>query len=189
MNPNPALPSLIFSTTTSPSSPPFDAIKAAGASSADARMSKPSFASPFAFLRGFYKELKTGKKAVSTIAGIINASKIEQRIIGFPAIRGSDNLEKDINRWSNKDNWMLQKEYCCGGYAKINNTLIDFINNFNRVQNIPLDVLYTGKMMMGILDLLDRDYFPEGSSVLAIHSGGLQGNKGMSLRFGITLPI
>jgi 1-aminocyclopropane-1-carboxylate deaminase len=51
-----------------------------------------------------------------------------------------------------------------------------------------LDAVYTGKMMMGILDLVAKDYFPKGSSILAIHTGGLQGNKGMSERLGLKLP-
>jgi 1-aminocyclopropane-1-carboxylate deaminase len=52
-----------------------------------------------------------------------------------------------------------------------------------------LDAVYTGKMMLGILDLITKDYFPKGSSILAIHTGGLQGNKGMSKRLGVILPI
>ena len=44
------------------------------------------------------------------------------------------------------------------------------------------------KMMLGIMDLIKQDYFPKGSSILAIHTGGLQGNKGMSERLGVKLP-
>ena len=42
--------------------------------------------------------------------------------------------------------------------------------------------------MFGILELIAKDYFPKGSSILAIHTGGLQGNKGMNQRFGFNLP-
>ena len=61
----------------------------------------------------------------------------------------------------------------------------DFIDQFNTLYNIPLDAIYTGKMMLGIIDLVDKDYFPKGSSILAIHTGGLQGNRGINERFGI----
>ena len=44
-------------------------------------------------------------------------------------------------------------------------------------------------MMLGILDLVAKDHFPKGSSVLAIHTGGIQGNKGMNNRFGLHLPV
>ncbi|MBC8266434.1 MAG: 1-aminocyclopropane-1-carboxylate deaminase/D-cysteine desulfhydrase [Flavobacteriales bacterium] len=123
-----------------------------------------------------------------TISGIINASNPKQTVIGFPAIKGFDLLQKDIENWTVNKNWKLVNNYVCGGYAKIDKELIQFINSFNATQNIPLDVVYTGKMMLGILDLIGKDYFPKGSSILAIHTGGLQGNKGMSERLGVSLP-
>ena len=122
-----------------------------------------------------------------TIAGIINASDNKQKIIGFPAIKGFDTLQKDIESWTNKQNWKLINDYC-GGYAKVNEELVAFIHQFNLAHNIPLDTVYTGKMMMGIFDLIGQDYFVKGSSILAIHTGGLQGNKGMNERFGLNLP-
>ena len=88
---------------------------------------------------------------------------------------------------TNKEDWKLVNDYVCGGYAKVNEELIDFISEFYKTQNIPLDAVYTGKMIMGILDLVKQDYFPKGSSIMAIHSGGLQGNKGMNERLGIKL--
>lgn len=124
-----------------------------------------------------------------TIAGIINTSTDKQTVIGFPAIKGFYELKKDIESWTKKKNWKLVNNYFCGGYAKVNKELIDFINSFYKEQQIPLDAVYTGKMMLGILDLITKDYFPKGSSILAIHTGGLQGNKGMSKRLGVILPI
>jgi len=123
-----------------------------------------------------------------TIAGIINASNNKQKVIGFPAIKGFDLMEEDIKNWTNKQNYKFIKNYNCGGYAKVNEKLVEFINQFSEVHNIPLDAIYTGKMMLGIMDLIKGDYFPKGSSILAIHTGGLQGNKGMSERLGIKLP-
>ena len=123
-----------------------------------------------------------------TIAGIIKASNDKQTVIGFPAIRGFEQLEKDIKSWTNKSNYNFINTYFGNGYAKVSEELVQFINEFNTAYDIPLDAIYTGKMMMGILDLLAKDYFPKGSSILAIHTGGLQGNKGMSERLGIKLP-
>jgi len=123
-----------------------------------------------------------------TIAGIINSTNSKQTVIGLPAIKGFDLLQKDIESWTNKQNWKLINDYVCGGYAKVNEELVQFINEFYSTQNIPLDAVYTGKMMMGILDLVAKDYFPKGSTILAIHTGGLQGNKGMSERLMIKLP-
>ena len=123
-----------------------------------------------------------------TIAGIINASNHKQKVIGFPAIKGSDHLLKDVTYWVNNKYFKFINSYYYGGYAKISKKLIHFINEFYKTQDIPLDAVYTGKMMMGILDLVAKDYFPKGSSILAIHTGGLQGNKGMYERLGVKLP-
>ena len=109
-------------------------------------------------------------------------------MIGFPAIKGFSSLQENIERWTKHGGCKLLNDYSYGGYAKVNRSLIDFVNDFYLTQNIPLDIIYTGKMMMGILDLIDKDYFEEGSTILAIHTGGLQGNIGMSERLGITLP-
>jgi len=122
-----------------------------------------------------------------TIAGIINTSNNKQKVIGFPAVKGFDILEKDIKNWTNKQNYKFINNYVCGGYGKSNEELVKFINQFYLMQNIPLDAIYTGKMMLGIMDLIKQDYFPKGSTILAIHTGGLQGNKGMNERLGIKL--
>ena len=124
-----------------------------------------------------------------TIAGIIKASNYKQTVIGFPAIKGFVQLEKDIDNWTKANNYKFINDYVGNGYAKINSELVNFINEFNTSHNIPLDAIYTGKMMLGILDLVDKDYFPKGSSILCIHTGGLQGNKGLSERLGIKLPL
>ena len=123
-----------------------------------------------------------------TISGIINSSSDNQKVLGFPAIKGSENLEKDITMWTTKQNWKLISDYHFGGYSKISEELIQFIMDFYQKHDIPLDAIYTGKMMFGILDLIDKDYFPRGSSILTIHTGGLQGNKGMNKRFHLNLP-
>lgn len=124
-----------------------------------------------------------------TITGVINTSNNKQKVVGFPAIKGLDALEKDIRTRCNKNNYKFISDYNCGGYAKVNKELIRFINQFNVLHKIPFDAIYTGKMMLGIIDLVEKDYFPKGSSILAIHTGGLQGNRGINERLGISLPI
>ena len=123
-----------------------------------------------------------------TIKGIIQASTIKQQIIGFLAIKYYDQINSSINRCVEKQNWSLLNNYLFGGYARYNQDLINFIINFNKRNHIPLDAIYTGKMMFGIFDLIAKDYFPIGSKILAIHTGGLQGNKGMNERFDLSLP-
>jgi 1-aminocyclopropane-1-carboxylate deaminase len=116
-----------------------------------------------------------------TISGLINASSKHQKIIGFPALSGGF-LKNDIRNFVSKENWELIEAYTFGGYAKTSNELIAFINSFYYDTKIPLDPVYTGKMMFGINDLIKKNYFPKGSKILAIHTGGLQGVKGMNVK-------
>ena len=124
-----------------------------------------------------------------TIAGISNSIHKNQNVIGFPAIKGSDLLRRDIGKWAHRKNWDIITNYNCGGYAKLSNKLVKLINDCHKTLNIPLDGIYTGKMMLGVIDLIKNDYFPKGSSILLIHTGGIQGNIGLNKRFGLKLPI
>lgn len=114
-----------------------------------------------------------------TIAGIINASNGTQRVIGFPALKG-DFLQEDICRFANKKNWILQNKYHFGGYGKVSPELIQFINDFKKQTDIPLDPIYTGKMIYGIIEMIKEGYFDRETKILAIHTGGLQGIAGMN---------
>ncbi len=114
-----------------------------------------------------------------TIAGIINSSSSHQEIIGFSALKGGF-LSDEIRTMTTGDNWKLKTNYHFGGYAKVSETLVDFINNFKTETRIPLDPIYTGKMLFGLLDMIKNDNFAPGTRILAIHTGGLQGIAGMN---------
>jgi len=115
-----------------------------------------------------------------TISGIINSTKKAQKVIGFPALKG-DFLQHEIKKYViRSDNWSLNIDYHFGGYAKISEELVRFINKFKEETGIPLDPVYTGKMMFGIIDLMKKDFFEKGTKILAIHTGGLQGIDGMN---------
>jgi 1-aminocyclopropane-1-carboxylate deaminase len=116
-----------------------------------------------------------------TISGIINSLKNHQKAIGFPALKG-DFLQPEIKKYILKsENWSLNTNYHFGGYAKVSEELITFINKFKSETKIPVDPVYTGKMMFGIVDLIKSDFFEKGTKILAIHTGGLQGIEGMNL--------
>ena len=109
-----------------------------------------------------------------TIAGIIESSSDQQHILGFSALKG-DFLKHDIQQWTNKTNWSLTDEYCCGGYAKTNSELLQFMQQFEQQYAVPLEQIYTAKMMMGLFNLIQQEHFPVNTRILAIHTGGLQG--------------
>jgi 1-aminocyclopropane-1-carboxylate deaminase len=116
-----------------------------------------------------------------TIAGLINASLPSQKIIGFPALKGGF-LNEDICKFATQSNWELWDSYHFGGYAKVDSKLITFMNHFKATYNIPLDPVYTAKMMYGIFEAIQIGRISKEAKVLAIHTGGLQGIKGMNLK-------
>ena len=115
-----------------------------------------------------------------TMAGLINGSLPTQKIIGFPALKGHF-LKEDICKFATQSNWELCEDYHFGGYAKVDSKLINFMNEFKSTYKIPLDPVYTAKMMYGIFDGIRSGEIPKTAKVLAIHTGGLQGIEGMNL--------
>lgn len=124
-----------------------------------------------------------------TMAGLI-ASRTEVNVIGFSALKGNF-LQNEVKRllkeynYSGEEKWEIINEYHFGGYAKFTPELIDFINVFKQNHTIQLDPIYTGKMMYGIYDLISNNYFDRGSTIVALHTGGLQGLEGFKERYGI----
>ncbi len=114
-----------------------------------------------------------------TIAGIIESSKDHQEVLGFSALKGQFQ-DEEIKKYTNRTNFKIMDDYCFGGYAKIDLDLIRFINEFRKMTDIPLDPVYTGKMIFGIIDLIKNKKLKENSRILAIHTGGLQGIQGMN---------
>jgi len=124
-----------------------------------------------------------------TMAGLVKASNESQKVLGFSALKGTFQ-SSEVAKYTSKTNFEIIDAYCFGGYGKIDIDLIRFINEFKEKTNIPLDPVYTGKMMYGIMDLLKKGYFKENSRIFAIHTGGLQGVAGMNLKLkNKNLPI
>ena len=114
-----------------------------------------------------------------TASGIIRVSNDNQRVLVFPAVKG-DFLLSDIATYTHKTNWDLITAYHFGGYAKVTDELITFLNEFYVKTGIPLDPVYTGKMVFGIFDMISTLQIPDNAHILAIHTGGLQGIQGMN---------
>ncbi|MCL6462246.1 MAG: 1-aminocyclopropane-1-carboxylate deaminase/D-cysteine desulfhydrase [Flavobacterium micromati] len=116
-----------------------------------------------------------------TISGIINSVLPHQKVLGFPALKG-DFLKDEIRNFVQNVNWELITDYHFGGYAKVNEELIAFINHFYTENQIPLDPVYTAKMVFGVIDMINNNYFAANSKILLIHTGGLQGVSGMNIK-------
>lgn len=122
----------------------------------------------------------------TTLAGIAAAAPPGVEVIGFPVLKNGQFLEtaienhlRDLKSDAGADrNWSLQCDYHFGGYAKVPEPLRAFKTAFETKHGVPLDYVYTAKMVYGVNDLAARGYFPADARVLLIHTGGLQGNAG-----------
>ena len=116
-----------------------------------------------------------------TISGLINSALPHQKVLGFPALKG-DFLQNEIHKFVNNKNWELITDYHFGGYGKVTTEFIEWMNWFYAQTGIPLDPIYTGKMVFGVMDLIQRNYFSPKSKILMIHTGGVQGIAGMNVK-------
>ncbi|MBF7689872.1 1-aminocyclopropane-1-carboxylate deaminase/D-cysteine desulfhydrase [Acinetobacter pollinis] len=113
-----------------------------------------------------------------TLLGLIQSTPPSCKILGFSALKG-DFLAKDLKKLTTKTHWHITDEYCFGGYAKTSPELISFIKWFETAYGMPLEPIYTGKMCYGIFDLINQSIFPQGTKILLIHTGGLQGKSSL----------
>ena len=117
------------------------------------------------------------------LAGLVMAAHTNQQVIGISSMKGNDGLENSIKALlpaaQNFAPFTILHQYHFGGYAKHPPALIAFINEAWQQFNLPLDIVYTGKLLFAIIDLVTKNYFKPQSKLLMIHSGGLQGNKSL----------
>jgi 1-aminocyclopropane-1-carboxylate deaminase len=116
----------------------------------------------------------------TTLAGIIGAVPERVSVIGFSALKNAGTLMHDVESLLTESvsNWQINQDYHFGGFAKINAELNSFIDAFERATSIPLEPVYTGKMMYGLYDLIKKQYFQPGQRIILLHTGGLQGKRG-----------
>lgn len=124
-----------------------------------------------------------------TLAGIVKALNPNQKAIGIAALKGGEFLEKEVIQFAEDNqseaNWHIETEYHHGGYARITDELVAFMQEFYHEHGIILDYIYTGKMMHAVYDMIAKGVIPGGKSILAVHTGGLQGNPGMEKRYSL----
>jgi 1-aminocyclopropane-1-carboxylate deaminase/D-cysteine desulfhydrase-like pyridoxal-dependent ACC family enzyme len=112
----------------------------------------------------------------TTITGVASNLKKHQQAIGFSVLKGIDFLSNELIKQQNHhtlNRLSFNPNYHFGGYAKTNAILIDFIKVFYQEHHILLDYVYTGKMMFGVLDLIQQGKFAKGSRIICIHTGGV----------------
>ena len=108
-----------------------------------------------------------------TIAGLINTKKNFQKILGFSALKSS-NINNVITKFVNNNDWKIFDDNFFKGYSKIDNRLVNFINDINKQTGILLDPIYNSKMLYHIIKMISNDQWIYGKKILLINTGGHQ---------------
>jgi 1-aminocyclopropane-1-carboxylate deaminase len=115
------------------------------------------------------------------MAGLIKAAAPHQQVIGLSVLKNNISIDEEIKALltpeESKKNFEINHDYHFGGYAKHTPALIDFMNDCYKKMELPLDFVYTAKLVYGVEDLAMNGKFDPTSKILIIHSGGLQGNR------------
>ncbi len=120
----------------------------------------------------------------TTLAGLIKSASPNQKVIGVPVIKGMTDIDERLTYLLGSNHYeppIIFNHFDFGGYARHTNELINFMNDFYGNFNIPLDFVYTGKMFYAIFDKIKNNFFPKGSTIALLHTGGLQGNQSLPM--------
>ncbi|MBI5915728.1 MAG: 1-aminocyclopropane-1-carboxylate deaminase/D-cysteine desulfhydrase [Bacteroidetes bacterium] len=130
----------------------------------------------------------------ATLAGIVSGLAGQATALGVSVLKGGflkNDVEKLLTKClppqseiRNPKSAIVVDDFHFGGYAKWKPELIDFINDFKFRTGIPLDPVYTGKAFFAAFELAKNGFFPANSTVMLVHTGGLQGIAGFHQRFG-----
>lgn len=130
-----------------------------------------------------YTHIATAVGTATTLAGLLTKVLPGQTVIGVPALKGMTDIRERIGQLTGNSDLIHSLQmidtHHFGGYAKYNATLIDFMNDCWLRYRLPLDFVYTGKMLYNITDAIRNDRFAPGSRILCLHTGGLQGNRSL----------
>jgi 1-aminocyclopropane-1-carboxylate deaminase len=142
-------------------------------------------------IAGLVREFAPGARRVvlpvgtgTTLAGLAAGLGSGYEVVGISALKGAGDLEQRVERalvdcgTTEVADWRILHDYHCGGFARSNAQLRDFMLEFENVHAVPLEPVYTGKMLFAIHQLLQAGEWDCSTPVLAIHTGGLQGRRG-----------
>jgi 1-aminocyclopropane-1-carboxylate deaminase len=128
-----------------------------------------------------YNVLMVPVGTAGTIAGLTAGLPASKQVMGVPVLKNGGFLLDEVIRLlaergvPSPHNCSLLTDYHFGGYAKFNDELIDFMQTMREEHNLPLDQVYTAKLMYAVVSEVKKGKFPRGTTILAIHTGGLQG--------------
>jgi len=115
------------------------------------------------------------------LAGLVKAAAKHQQVIGISVLKNNFSVQEAIQKLiaASTKKFQIVHDYHFGGYAKHTPELLQFMSDWYHGTGIPIDFVYTAKTFYAAELLIQKDFFKPGSSLLLIHSGGLQGNRSL----------
>ena len=135
-----------------------------------------------------FDTLMTPVGSGGTLAGLISGDSIstckQHKILGIAVLKQAEYLTNEVKKLltpaglSHK-NWQLLTEFHGGGYGKFRTDDAKRLIAFNQYTGVTFEPVYSGKMVLALLNLLEQGYFEKHERIVLLHTGGLQGLGGM----------
>lgn len=132
-------------------------------------------------LRNAYDVFALACGSGTSAAGLVSVLPSSTRVCGFSVLRDGGSLQRAVAKMApdGQARWRIESAFAGAGFARASQELVQFIDAFSAGTGIPLEPVYTGKLFMGLYSLIERGDFAPGTRILALHTGGLQGLRGM----------
>lgn len=115
--------------------------------------------------------LGTGTTMEGLVQGVIQ-KELNTKILGISSLKNNFDLDRRLEHYDHRY-WQVFHDYHRGKYGKSDADLEQFIEDFKSETGIPIETVYTGKMMMAVADLIQENYFKSTDKILLVHTGGL----------------
>ncbi|MDO6444748.1 pyridoxal-phosphate dependent enzyme [Colwellia sp. 1_MG-2023] len=132
-----------------------------------------------------YDTLLTPVGSAGTLSGLIAGDNNQHKILGIAVLKQTDYLANEVRALLNDkvdrlfNNWQILNDYHDGGYAKFSPESLKKLQDFSAITGVPFEPIYSGKMILALLDLITINYFPPRHKIVLLHTGGLQGLGGL----------
>ncbi len=119
----------------------------------------------------------------TSAAGLLSVLPTSAQLLGFSVLRDGGSLQAAVAAMAPnaQAEWRIETNFAGAGFAKVNAELVQFMDAFTADTGIPLEPVYTGKLLRGLFAMIEQGEFAAGTRILALHTGGLQGLRGMQV--------
>lgn len=134
---------------------------------------------------GCFDQLVLACGTGTTMAGLLRQAR--EPVIGIQVLKGQAYLQAEVAGLLHKHgiepvvNWHVEDGYHRGGYCRVDDALLEFCRDIETSSGVPLEPVYSGKLLMALCDMAAAGRFEPGSRLCVIHGGGLQGNRGFRI--------